>query len=48
VVLLGFAIGATTAGIGVLSKVRSLLQRPVLSGPDSGEKLSPWAPFAFE
>jgi hypothetical protein len=53
VVLLGFAIGATTAGIGVLSPVRAMLQRPVLTGPDGGAPtlasvvgLSPWIVIA--
>jgi uncharacterized membrane protein YedE/YeeE len=34
VVLLGFAIGATTAGVGVLSPVRVALQRPVVTAGD--------------
>lgn len=34
VVLLGFAIGATTAGLGILSPVRVLLQKPVLTTAD--------------
>ena len=36
VVLLGFAIGATTAGLGVLSPVRALLQKPTLTTADGG------------
>src|SRR6266849_5476594 len=36
VVLLGFAIGATTAGVGVLSPVRTLLQKPTLATGDGG------------
>lgn len=53
VVLLGFAIGATTAGVGVLSPVRAMLQRPVLTGHDGGAPtlasvigLSPWVVIA--
>ena len=36
VVLLGFATGATTAGVGVLSPVRTLLQKPTLTTADGG------------
>jgi uncharacterized membrane protein YedE/YeeE len=53
VVLLGFAIGATTAGIGVLAPTRTLLQKPVLSIEDGGAVtlanvagLSPWIVIA--
>jgi uncharacterized protein len=49
VVLLGFAIGATTAGVGLLAPVRTLLQRPTISLGDGGAPtlanivgLSPW------
>ena len=49
VVLLGFAIGATTAGLGILSPVRALLQKPILTTADGGPPtlasltgLSPW------
>jgi hypothetical protein len=49
VVLVGFAIGATTAGIGVLAPIRTLLQKPVLSLEDGGAVtlasvtgISPW------
>jgi uncharacterized protein len=31
VVLVGFAIGATTAGIGILAPTRTMLQKPVIS-----------------
>jgi uncharacterized protein len=53
VVLLGFAIGATTAGVGILSPVRTLLQRPTLIAGDGGAPtlasltgLSPWLVIA--
>jgi uncharacterized membrane protein YedE/YeeE len=53
VVLLGFAIGATTAGVGVLSPVRAMLQRPVITGSDGDAPtlasvlgLSPWVVIA--
>ena len=53
VVLLGFAIGATTAGIGVLAPVRTMLQKPVISPGDGGAVtlasvtgLSPWIVIA--
>jgi uncharacterized membrane protein YedE/YeeE len=36
VVLLGFAIGATTVGVGILSPVRAALQRPVITTADGG------------
>jgi hypothetical protein len=49
VVLLGFAIGATTSGIGLLSPLRVLLQRPALTVGDGGAPtlanvvgVSPW------
>ena len=49
VVLLGFAIGATTAGIGLLSPLRSLLQKPTITVGDGAAPtlaniagLSPW------
>ncbi|HEX7788550.1 MAG TPA: YeeE/YedE family protein [Methylomirabilota bacterium] len=49
VVLLGFAIGATTAGIGVLAPIRTMLQRPIVSLDNGGAVtlpsvagLSPW------
>jgi len=49
VVLLGFAIGATTAGVGLLAPVRTSLQRPTISLGDGGAPtlanivgLSPW------
>lgn len=49
VVLLGFAIGATTAGVGLLAPLRTMLQRPTLMMAD-GEAptlatvagISPW------
>ena len=53
VVLLGFAIGATTAGVGVLSPVRTLLQKPTLATADGGAPtlasltgLPPWIVIA--
>src|SRR5216684_1105564 len=53
VVLLGFAIGATTAGVGVLSPVRTLLQKPTLATGDGGPPtlasltgLPPWIVIA--
>jgi uncharacterized protein len=53
VVLLGFAIGATTAGVGVLSPARALLQRPTLATADGGAPtlasltgLPPWIVIA--
>jgi uncharacterized membrane protein YedE/YeeE len=53
VVLLGFAIGATTASVGVLAPVRSALQRPAITGVDGGPPtlasalgLSPWIVIA--
>jgi uncharacterized membrane protein YedE/YeeE len=52
VVLLGFAIGATTASVGLLSPVRTALQRPTLSwggAPPtlaSVPGLSPWIVLA--
>ena len=53
VVLLGFAIGATTAGVGVLSPVRTLLQKPTLTTADGGPPtlasltgLPPWLVIA--
>ncbi|HEY7867894.1 MAG TPA: YeeE/YedE family protein [Methylomirabilota bacterium] len=48
VVLLGFAIGATTAGLGFLAPLRTLLQKPMLSIGDGVPTLanvvgiSPW------
>jgi uncharacterized membrane protein YedE/YeeE len=49
VVLVGFAIGATTAGLGVLAPVRTMLQKPVIEMGDGGAPtlasvvgLSPW------
>src|SRR5258707_7214095 len=53
IVLLGFAIGATTAGVGVLSPVRALLQKPTVATADGGAPtlasltgLSPWIVIA--
>jgi uncharacterized protein len=53
VVLVGFAIGATTAGIGVLAPIRTMLQRPVISLEDGGAVtlpgvtgVSPWIVIA--
>jgi hypothetical protein len=53
VVLLGFAIGATTTGIGVLAPIRTLLQKPVISIEDGGAPtvanivgLPPWIVIA--
>jgi hypothetical protein len=53
VVLLGFAIGATTVGVGLLAPVRSWLQRPTLTMGDGGPPtlaavtgLSPWVVIA--
>ncbi|HEU4439921.1 MAG TPA: YeeE/YedE family protein, partial [Methylomirabilota bacterium] len=53
VVLVGFAIGATTAGIGVLAPIRTMLQKPVVSLADGGAitlanvlGLSPWLVIA--
>jgi len=53
VVLLGFAIGATTAGVGILSPVRTLLQKPTLTTADGGPPtlasltgLPPWIVIA--
>jgi uncharacterized membrane protein YedE/YeeE len=53
VVLLGFALGATAAGVGILSPVRTLLQKPMMS-VGNGEAptlanivgLSPWIVIA--
>jgi uncharacterized membrane protein YedE/YeeE len=49
VVLLGFAIGATTAGVGLLAPMRTLLQKPTITVGDGGAPtlanvigLSPW------
>jgi uncharacterized membrane protein YedE/YeeE len=49
VVLLGFAIGATTAGLGFVAPLRALLQKPVVSIGDAGVPtlanvagISPW------
>ena len=49
VVLLGFAIGATTAGIGLLAPLRAQLQKPVVTIGDGGAPtlanvvgISPW------
>jgi uncharacterized protein len=49
VVLLGFAIGATTAGIGLLAPVRGLLQKPTITLGDGAAPtlanvtgVSPW------
>lgn len=49
VVLLGFAIGATTAGIGLLAPVRALLQKPAITLGDGAAPtlanvtgVSPW------
>jgi hypothetical protein len=49
VVLLGFAIGATTAGVGLLAPVRTLLQKPALTLEDGAAPtlanvagISPW------
>jgi hypothetical protein len=53
VVLLGFAIGATTVGVGILEPVRRALQRPVLTTGDGAPPtlanvtgLSPWIVIA--
>lgn len=53
VVLLGFAIGATTAAVGLLAPARTLLQRPTLTMGDGGAPtlanvagLSPWIVIA--
>jgi len=53
VVLVGFAIGATTAGIGMLAPARTMLQKPVISLGDGGAVtltsvtgLSPWIVIA--
>ena len=53
VVLLGFALGATTAGVGILSPVRALLQKPALTVGNGGAPtlasivgLSPWIVIA--
>jgi len=53
VVLLGFAIGATTAGIGLLAPIRTLLQKPTITMGDGGAPtlaniagLSPWIVIA--
>jgi uncharacterized protein len=49
VVLLGFAIGATTAGVGLLGPARTFLQKPTIALSDGGAPtlasvagLSPW------
>ena len=49
VVLLGFAIGATTAGLGFVAPLRTLLQKPMISVGDGGAPtlanvagISPW------
>jgi hypothetical protein len=49
VVLLGFAIGATTAGVGLLAPLRAQLQKPVVTIGDGGAPtlanvvgISPW------
>jgi hypothetical protein len=53
VVLVGFAIGATTAGIGILAPTRTMLQKPVISLGDGGAVtlasvtgISPWIVIA--
>lgn len=53
VVLLGFAIGATTAAVGFLAPARALLQRPMISVGDGAAPtlanvvgLSPWIVIA--
>jgi uncharacterized membrane protein YedE/YeeE len=53
VVLLGFALGATTAGVGILSPLRTLLQRPMITVGDGAAPtlanvmgLSPWIAIA--
>lgn len=53
VVLLGFAFGATAAGVGILSPVRMLLQKPTVTVGDGGAPtlanivgLSPWIVIA--
>jgi hypothetical protein len=53
VVLIGFAIGATTVGVGILEPVRRALQGPVLSTADgqpltlaTATGLSPWVVIA--
>src|SRR5262245_5056648 len=54
VVLVGFAIGATTVGVGVLDPVRRALQRPALTTTEGGAPtlanvtgLSPWIVIAM-
>ncbi len=54
VVLLGFALGATAAGVGILSPVRTLLQKPMVTVGDGGAPtlanivgLSPWIVIAM-
>ena len=54
VVLLGFAIGATTVGVGVLDPVRRALQRPAITAGDGTAPtlynltgLSPWIIIAI-
>jgi hypothetical protein len=53
VVLLGFALGATTSGLGILSPLRVLLQKPTITIGDGGAPtlanvvgLSPWIVIA--
>src|SRR5215510_14312123 len=53
VVLLGFAIGATTVGVGALDPVRRALQRPAINVSDGSAptlanmtRLSPWIVIA--
>jgi len=53
VVLIGFAVGATTASVGVLAPLRTALQRAAVTGPDgaaptlaSALGLSPWVVIA--
>jgi uncharacterized protein len=53
VVLLGFALGATATGVGILSPVRTLLQKPTVTVGDGGAPtlanivgLSPWIVIA--
>src|ERR1700687_1258767 len=54
VVLVGFAIGATTAGVGLLAPIRTALQKPALTVGDGAAPtlanlvgLSPWIVIAL-
>jgi uncharacterized membrane protein YedE/YeeE len=52
IILIGFAIGATTAGVGALDPLRRMLQRPALTWHDAAPTLanvtglSPWIVIA--